>query len=458
MRVLTGAKIYIVSEWAIFKQLNRNIRLLLWSQVIMGFVVEGGILPVLFNLYLLRLNFGPESIGSINSVGLVVFTLVTLPAGEVGKRIGLRKAIMWGLFLMFVGFLFIPMGEFLSSASFGPAFAPAAGNAILHVGLALFFVNNPPFIMKNTTGDTHASVFGLQSSILALSGFVGSLAAGFIPIIFIFALNLSADGPAPIRYTLILGACSLLLAAWFMRTADSGISLRDPIVSDLNEVEPTVEPAIEPEVDEDHSVIPLGRSFWIWIAIIGLCRYLIKTGVAANGLFYNVYLDDGLGLSTSVIGNFSALGHLLAIPAGLLVPFILKRFGAKNGMLIASGMLVITLIPLTSSIWWLAGLGHALTASLGPVRFGVFTIYVLNRTPAEQQPFVSGLQELIIGGAFATMAVAGGYLISWTSYSSFYWISIGVVAFGTLLMWAYLYGPLPLSPPAAQVKNVTSDQ
>ena len=450
MRVIAGAKNYIADEWQVFKQLNRNIRLLLWSQVIMGFVVEGGILPVLFNLYLLRLVFGTEAIGSINSAGLVVFTLVTLPAGEVGKRIGLRRAIMWGLFLMFAGFLFIPMGEFLTSPSFGPAFAPTAGNVVLHLGLALFFVNNPPFIMKNTTGDAHTSVFGLQSSILALSGFVGSLAAGLIPLFFVFALSLSEDGPAPIRYTLILGACSLLLAAWFMRTADQGVSLREPAESDSVEDDLNQE---SKDTDEDRSIIPLGRAFWIWLIVIGLCRYLIKTGVAANGLFYNVYFDDGLGLSTALIGNFSALGHLLAIPAGLLVPFVLKRFGAKNSLLIASGILVITLIPLTIPIWWLAGLGHAVTAAFGPLRFGVFTVYVLNRTPAEQQPFVSGLQELIIGGAFATMALIGGYLIAWTSYSSFYLISIGIVVFGTLLLWGYLYGPLPISPPAANVSG-----
>ncbi len=444
MRIINGIKNYTKSEWAVFKQFNRNIRLLLWTQAIMGFVVEGGILPVLFNLYLLRLGFGPAAIGSINSVGLIVFTLVCLPSGEVGKRIGLRHAIMLGLFLMFVGFLFIPLGEVLTSGSFGPAFAPTAGSVVLHIGLALFFVNNPPYIMKNTMGDAHNSVFGVQSSILALAGFVGSLAAGFIPILFVTTFGLSEDSPAPIRYTLILGACSLLIAAWMMRTADAHVSLREQAITEEND------PDVNTEPDEDHSIIPLGRAFWVWLIIISLCRYLIKMGVSANSLFYNVYLDDGLGLSTTMIGNFSALGHLLAIPGGLLVPFVLKRFGAKNAMLLVSGILILTLIPMTMPVWWLVGLGHGITAAFGPLRFGVFTVYVLNRTPAEQQPFVSGLQELIIGGAFATMAVVGGYLIGWTSYSSFYWITIGIVAFGSLLLWGYLYGPLPISPPPSK--------
>ena len=108
---------------------------------------------------------------------------------------------------------------------------------------------------------------------------------------------------------------------------------------------------------------------------------------------------------------------------------------------------------MTFPIWWLVGIGHAITAAFGPLRFGVFTVYVLNRTPTEQQPFVSGLQELIIGGAFATMAVIGGYLIGWTSYTMYYLISIGIVSFGVFLLWGYLYGPLPISPPSAETNQ-----
>ncbi|MFT5196654.1 MAG: MFS family permease, partial [Candidatus Promineifilaceae bacterium] len=438
MRLVTGAKNYIVGEWQILQRLNRNIQRLLLSQVILGFVVEGGILPVLFNLYLLRLNFGPEAIGSINSVGLIVFTICTIPAGMVGQRIGLRKALTFGMFLMFVGFMLIPMGEFLpylEASGLGPGFAPSLGNAVLHIGLALFFVNNPPFIMKNTTGNLHNSVFGLQSGALALFGFLGSIAAGLIPLFFASVFNLAESDSGPIRYTLILGALLLLVATWFISSTDSNISLR-------TQVDPADAVKEQPKVNEveteDQSVIPLGRAFWIWLIIISFCRYLITMGVGANSLFYNIYLDDGLGVSTALIGNISAMGHLIAIPGALLIPYILKRFGSKKALMLISATLTLTLVPMLFPIWWLVGAGHIITTAFGPLRFGIFTVYLLDRTPHEQQPFVSGLQELVIGGAFATMAVFGGYLIGWQGYSFLYIAAIGLVGIGAFFLWGYL--------------------
>ena len=61
---------------------------------------------------------------------------------------------------------------------------------------------------------------------------------------------------------------------------------------------------------------------------------------------------------------------------------------------------------------------------------------------------------MAIGIGFSTASFVGGYLIAWTNYSAFYLISIGIVVFGTLLLWGYLYGPLPISPPAAKPEPI----
>ena len=44
---------------------TRTARLLLANSAIMGFAVDGGIYSVIFNLYLLRLAFGPEFVGQV---------------------------------------------------------------------------------------------------------------------------------------------------------------------------------------------------------------------------------------------------------------------------------------------------------------------------------------------------------------------------------------------------------
>ena len=69
---------------------HRNVRLLLTNSALMGFTIDGGIYSVIFNLYILRLNFGPEFVGQVNSVANLLFAMGSLAAGWLGMRWGAR--------------------------------------------------------------------------------------------------------------------------------------------------------------------------------------------------------------------------------------------------------------------------------------------------------------------------------------------------------------------------------
>ena len=62
------------------RQFNRNVRLFLLSAALIGFTTSGGVQGVLLNLYLLRLGYGLDFVGQINSIGGLVFALFSLPA------------------------------------------------------------------------------------------------------------------------------------------------------------------------------------------------------------------------------------------------------------------------------------------------------------------------------------------------------------------------------------------
>src|SRR5919204_5087918 len=66
---------------------NRSIHLWLLGFAIAGFTYFG-VQAVLFNLYLLRLGFGPQFIGLLVGSGQVLFALAALPASTLGQRIG----------------------------------------------------------------------------------------------------------------------------------------------------------------------------------------------------------------------------------------------------------------------------------------------------------------------------------------------------------------------------------
>ena len=78
---------------------DQSVRWQLINAGLMGFTLDGGINTVIFNLYMLRLGFGPALVGQVNAVGMFIFALVCLPAGRLGERWSLHKIMRTGIVL-----------------------------------------------------------------------------------------------------------------------------------------------------------------------------------------------------------------------------------------------------------------------------------------------------------------------------------------------------------------------
>ncbi len=59
---------------------NRDVRLYLVSSALVG-LAWLGIFTVIFNLYLLRLDYDLAFIGLVNACGMLAYALISLPAG-----------------------------------------------------------------------------------------------------------------------------------------------------------------------------------------------------------------------------------------------------------------------------------------------------------------------------------------------------------------------------------------
>ncbi len=186
---------------------NRDVRLFLVTAALSGFTWDG-IRAVLFNLYLLRLDYGPESIGLINAVGALAFAVFCLPAGALGARWGCRRTLLSGMGLMVVGNGLLPLVEFMP-ATWQTGWLLAT-YVLACLGLALYFVNGAPFLMNATGPKERNHAFSVQAALTPLAGFVGSLAAGALPRVFVTMLDVSPEAPAAYRYPLFSNSRSLL--------------------------------------------------------------------------------------------------------------------------------------------------------------------------------------------------------------------------------------------------------
>ena len=374
-----------------------------------------GIHGVLFNLYLLRLGYGPEFVGWVNGAGRLTFGLSSLPAGALGGRLGHRRTIIVGMCLGVAGFGLLPLAELIPVAlREGWVLATFS---LGWLGGALYVVNGNPFLMGATTTAERNHAFSVREALIPLAGFAGSLVGGLLPALLVRVFGVSLDQPAPYRYPLLLAAALLI----------PGV----PTLLATHEV------ATE---EKQKRTARVGAAPYGLIALLALVMLLRSTG--AEVTFFNVYLDVGLHVPTPLIGVLMAVGQTLAVPSVLIVPLLIERWGQFRAVLVGTIGMALSLLPLALlPHWGAAGLGYVGALALGLIVRPAFTVYTQEIVPPESRALMSGATTMASGLSTSAMAFGGGYLIAALGYPGLFLTGAGLAGFGALLFWTYFRVP-----------------
>lgn len=404
------------------RSLGPSVGLYLLAVGLVGFVVDGGVFAVLLNLYLLRLGYGPEQIGLVNAAGTLAFALASLPAGALGSRFGSRPMMLIGAALLLVGCGLFPLVDLLPQALWLPWMI---GNIVLlYLGLSLFFVNTAPFVMTAVPSERRTELFGLQTALLSLAAFVGSLVGGTLPPLFAAAIGTDLSEPAPFRYALLVAALAFapaMLALWSIRPEAVQAQPRD-----------TPREPGPPEVV---------RGLLGLILTIALIRVFSVAGVASANTFFNVYLDQGLLLPTAQIGAIIAVGRLLGVPAALATSALTARFGNRRVAIVSTLGSAACLLPVALiANWGAATLGFIGLIGLSWIRYASSIVIFLELAPPSRRALVSGVTEMAGGICFTLITFGGGYLIAGLGYQALFLMAAGVTALSALALWLGLRG------------------
>ncbi|MBX2997228.1 MAG: MFS transporter [Caldilineaceae bacterium] len=400
----------------------RNVYLFLAIELLIGFTLDGGIFSVLFNLFLLRLGYGTEFVGVVNSSGLLAFALFSLPAGLWGRRWGIKRMLVLGMWIMLAGGILLPLAELLASP--WQEWGLIGGYIAIMTGLAFFFVNSTPFLMGSVSSSERNRVFALQTALLSLAAFVGSLVGGRLPALFAAILGLTTDYAAVYRYPLLL----------------AGIVLLPGLLMTLmtEDVDPRLAERASPEAKEGASRGVIGAAPLMLLIMLVVVRIFQVSGVATTSIFYNVYLDTDLNVPTTQIGILSALGRLMAVVAALLVPWMARRWGNLNLVIWACMGTALSFLPLALiPHWGAAGIGYIGVVGLSALRYPAFIVYAMELVAPEQRGTVAGSGEMAAGLIFAAIALGGGYWISAFGFPTLFLIASLLSAIGGLSFWAY---------------------
>lgn len=396
---------------------------------LVGFAVDGGVYAVLLNLFLVRLGLGPQEVGLVNAAGTLVFALASVPAGLVGERIGSRPAMLIGLGLMLAAGALLPLADRLATSAQIPWLMAQMG--LLYLGLALFFVNTAPFVLAVVDGEQRTQLLSLQTALLSLAAFAGSLVGGLLPPLVATLTGATLADTGPYGVALTVGGLAMGLALLSLRGARAAGGPPPP---------PTPAPAGAP--------VAVATSILGLLALIALVRMLQVAGIAAASTFFNVYLDTELAVPTAQIGVIIAAARLLGVPAALATTALTQRFG-KRGVVIgatlgtAVGLLPIALIP----HWGAAAVGYVTVIGLSWVRYAASLVYFLELVPPGRRALVSGITEMAAGICFTALAFGGGIIVGLFDYRTLFLLGAAVTTLSAIIFWLAFRNREPLAEP-----------
>ena len=396
---------------------SHDVRMYLVTSALIG-VSFFGIVAVLFNLYLLRLGYGPEFVGLVQGSAAFAFAAASVPAGAMGTRWGSRRMVITGVTVLTVGIALFPLTE-LMPPSLRSAWV-IGSRLLVGMGFALYMVNAYPFLIAATRPAERDHVFSLQVAISPLAGFVGSLVGGMLPAYLASVLHASVNSPAPYRYSLFIAAVVMIPA----------------VVAVLKTQ------AYEEEIQGSEQVPTDERPPLRLILIMGLVMILRNGGEGVARSFFNVYLDAGLGVSTARIGLLTALSQVLAGPVVMVAPAIVAQRGRVTTIVAgslgsAAGLLILALLP----FWYAAGVGFMLTVAMMSFTRGITTVYQMEVVPPAWRSRMAGITSMAMGTGFFSMAIGGGYLIAAVGYRGLFLTGAVLTVVSALIFWVYFRKP-----------------
>ena len=380
---------------------ERNVKLYMACAALIGFSAFG-IYSVLFNLYLLRMDYDVGLIGHFNAAGLLSFGLFSPIAGNWARRAGYRRTLVGGMSLMVMGYLLMSLAGFF----FGPLRTGwiTAVQMIINCGFATYMVNSSPFLMSATAAENRSLVFALRGAVWPLFGFAGSALGGTLPQTFAWLID--RDGLVPYQCSLLVA--SLVLApSLFLFGSTTGDG-------DQEQSDATAEGE-----DETRPYTPL--------LMIGLISLLAAPGVAVARTFFNVYLNAELGISPPSIGWTIGLAQLLSVPAALVMPYVLAKTDHVQVFTYTTLGIALALLPMAFiPRWEAAGLGYISVIVLVAVRMPAFAVFHQELVAPRWRSTMSAVTTSTALIGFAITSFGGGRLALSMGYTQLFLLGVVV--------------------------------
>ena len=159
-------------------------------------------------------------------------------------------------------------------------------------------------------------------------------------------------------------------------------------------------------------------------------------------IFFNVYMDQELGISTALIGGLIAGGQLLAGLTALASPALSQRFGRVPVIVWGAAAMASCMVPLALIPHWIvAGIAGASLIAFSSIRRSIYIVFQQELVSEHWRITMSSALTMAYGISTAGISLGGGWLIDTLGYRALFLSSSLITALGVLYFHIYFRKP-----------------
>jgi len=333
-------------------------------------------IEVFLGLYFLELGFREDFIGTYYAVSTGTSAALLLAMGRLSDRIGRIASFYATLFGHLAGYMLLFFYR-TPSAIFLCGFLNGAS-------AALRACTSSPFLHENARASEREYVFSASSSYLLLGSMLGSIAGGYMPVLFSNFFH-AAGRLEAYRYSVMTASFFILASIWplfYMKES----SCERPVSG--AGVHPPERPAGEIRRSFNE---PEGRYYYKFV----IYTFLIGCGAGLIVPFFNVYFAQKFFMDSGSIGIIFMAGNILTAVLMMITPAITERVGKINSIAVMEILsLPFLLILGFSSSAPLCVAAYFIRGALMNMNNPVFMNIVMEMTPDRERGRVSSIVTL----------------------------------------------------------------
>lgn len=401
-----------------FGQFQRNARLFIYLTFILG--VSQSVFGLVYNLYILKLGYSREFLGTLESIPPFVTAALAVPLALLCVNLPLKKSLLITLALATLsslGLAVFPSKALLIFFRFVSGFAGA-----------FMAITSFPLMAKYSSDKDRNFVFSFQFAFSMLAGFLGNLAGGYLTGWAAALLSGGAESVPAYRLTMLAGV-ALMTAALL------------PVIC-MEEPEKAVCGPSKAEL----GVRPL-QAFKVFLPQI-----IVGFGAGMIMPYLNVFFKTGFDLRISSLGFYMSLMPLSMAAGGFLGPWLVKKKGQVGAIVILQSLS----IPFLATMGFSGLIFPTVTAAfirtmLMNASWPVYGVFMLSHFKKDAHPLASAMYTSGWSLLWAFGAKISGTLQMDFGFSMPFLITIVCYSAATLLLSRFfLRGDGKKTPPSPE--------